>query len=164
MHNRAFTDIFFYTRHGYFSLKDLMIIRFLTFGAQTPVNDFGLIDDKALRVFRAETRGMPRCAVRVHHFTASTANQMMMIIDFDFIAGRRSRGLDTPKQAVFGHDIQRIINSLTGNRTNFFANPVAKIIRKNVLGPPDRPINSQTLGGNIEARHPKSVCILLKLF
>ncbi len=56
------------------------MIGILAAGTQPPEHDFGLIDDEAVAMARANTGRLPGMAIQIHDTATLTTHQVMMVI------------------------------------------------------------------------------------
>jgi hypothetical protein len=91
-------------------------------------------------------------AIDVFRLTADSADHMVMIItDAIFIQCSRTGWLYPPQQAFLDQQIERVVNGLTRNRSEFRANILGHIIRRAVRGIRHGAQNRQPLGSHL---HP----------
>ena len=94
---------------------------FSALGAQTPVDDLGLVEDEAIQcgdvtVRRGQAGGVPDAAVHVADGSTSAADQVMMVVaDPRLVAGDRTGRLDTPNDASRGQGGQDVVHRLAGH-------------------------------------------------
>ena len=88
----------------------------LTFGADTPEDDFGLVDHEPRGMGRLQARSMPNGAVHIGDGTATAADQMVMVIADTRLKKRRGTGgFDTSHQPGTDTGPEHVINGLRGH-------------------------------------------------
>jgi len=94
----------------------------LTGGAQTPENDLGFINKKAVVGRRFKARGCPNRTVDVHRRVAAPADKVVVVVaDSSFIQRRATCRLDSADNPGRDEGIEVIVPRLTGERTDPFA-------------------------------------------
>jgi len=61
----------------------------LTLGAESPVGDFGFVDNEAIIIGRRQARGLPDGTVHVGDVTAEAADDVVMIVTDPVFVERR---------------------------------------------------------------------------
>ena len=85
----------------------------LTGGAEPPVHDFGLIDDKAVIFRRLQAWSMAHRTVDIDGGVASAANEVMVVISYPrFVEGRTTGGLYSTDDAGGDERVEIVIDGL----------------------------------------------------
>jgi hypothetical protein len=91
-----------------------------TVGTQAPVDDFGLVENKALEhvvaVGRCQTRRVTHSAVDVgDHAARSTHDVMVVVADPGLVTGNHAQGLDPTHKANGGECVENVVDGLAGD-------------------------------------------------
>jgi aminoglycoside N3'-acetyltransferase len=85
----------------------------LTLGADAPVDDFGLVDDKAKGIGRVKAGGMTHRAVNIDGVVTSSTNQMMVVVaDSRFVQRGSSGGFDSAEDTGGNQCVQVVVDRL----------------------------------------------------
>ncbi len=88
-------------------------------GTVAPINHFGFVDLKPMRVAGGEARCRTDRAIDVKNGPTSSADQVMVVVPHPvFIPGWRTRRLDSAHQMLGHQNGQRVVHGLARNRPN----------------------------------------------
>lgn len=116
-------------------------------GAQAPVDDLGLIDEKAVVVRRGKAGRLADGTVDICDGPAGPADEMMVVVTHTrLVAGDGTGRLDPPHQTRSGQGMQHVVHGLPGN-----------VGQNGAHGPEDRlRVGMWTLVHSYQHRDPRS--------
>jgi hypothetical protein len=128
------------------------------FGAETPVDDLGLVYREALGVLRDETRRSADGAVDVGGPAADATDRMVVVVaDAGLETRRRAGGLDPPDEAFRDKQTERVVDRLLRDRSDLGPDDLGHAIDGCVRVARDRPKNGQSLRRYLNAAHAKEL-------
>lgn len=130
----------------------------LASGAIAPIDDLGFVDDEPVVIGGLQAWPVPYRAVNVYGAATGAANDVMVVvIDPDLIASRRTRRLDAPDEVIFGQDAQRVIDRLTRDGADVGPYQLLYVLRGPVRPAGHSSHDGQSLSGHLNASLPEHV-------